>query len=113
MWNPNDIFNAYSFFDFDYVERPGSDALRLQYYNSEVSSTELAVKMNRDKQVTAAGLYKFNAFEYDFQVLGGTLNQTDYVVGCGWSGAIESVSFRGELSYFQPKNKFSDTTGVS
>ena len=32
VWNPNDIFNAYSFFDFDYVERPGSDAVRLQYY---------------------------------------------------------------------------------
>ena len=30
VWNPNDIFNAYSFFDFDYVERPGSDAVRLQ-----------------------------------------------------------------------------------
>lgn len=26
VWNPNDVFNAYSFFDFDYVERPGSDA---------------------------------------------------------------------------------------
>ena len=112
VWNPNDIFNAYSFFDFDYVERPGSDALRLQYYNSEVSSTELAVKMNRAKQVTAAALYKFNAFEYDFQFLGGTLNQTDYVLGLGWSGAIKSVSFRGEISYFQPEKKFRDTTGV-
>ncbi len=112
VWNPNDIFNAYSFFDFDYVERPGSDALRLQFYNSEVSSTEMAVKLNHDKKVTAAGLYKFNAFEYDFQVLGGIYNQTDCVVGYGWSGVIKSFSFRGELSYFQPKNKFSDTTGV-
>ncbi len=112
VWNPNDIFNAYSFFDFDYVERPGSDALRLQYYNSEVSSTEMAVKLSHDKKVTAAGLYKFNVFEYDFQVLGGIYNQTDYMVGCGWSGAIKSFSFRGELSYFQPKNKFSDTIGV-
>ncbi len=112
VWNPNDIFNAYSFFDVDYVERPGSDALRLQYYNSEVSSTELAVKMNRDKQVTAAALYKFNAFDYDFQFLAGTLNQTDYVAGFGWSGAIQSLAFRGEISYFQPEKKFSDTTGV-
>jgi len=112
VWNPNDIFNAYSFFDFDYVERPGSDALRIQYYNSEVSSTELAVKMNKDKKITAAALYRFNAFEYDFQVLGGTVNQTDYVAGFGWSGAIKSVSFRGEVSYFQPEKKFSDTTGV-
>jgi len=27
-WNPNDIFNAYSLYDFDYEERPGTDALR-------------------------------------------------------------------------------------
>lgn len=26
--NPNDLFNTYSFFDFDYEERPGADALR-------------------------------------------------------------------------------------
>ena len=26
VWNPNDLFNAYSFFDFDYEERPGADA---------------------------------------------------------------------------------------
>jgi hypothetical protein len=30
-WNPNDIFNAYSFFDFDYIEKPGSDAVLVQY----------------------------------------------------------------------------------
>ncbi len=41
IWNPNDIFNAYSFFDFDYVERPGSDALRIQYFTSYASAAEL------------------------------------------------------------------------
>jgi hypothetical protein len=112
VWNPNDIFNAYSFFDFDYVERPGSDALRLQYYNSEVSSIELAVKMNSDKAATAAALYRFNVFEYDFQVLAGMLNQTDYIAGFGWSGAIKKVSFRGEVSYFYPEKNFKDTTGL-
>ena len=44
VWNPNDIFNAYSFFDFDYVERPGSDAIRLQYYPGSSSAIEIAVK---------------------------------------------------------------------
>ncbi|HOF20427.1 MAG TPA: hypothetical protein PLO24_04175, partial [Bacteroidales bacterium] len=29
VWNPNDIFNTYSFFDVDYIERPGCDAVRL------------------------------------------------------------------------------------
>ncbi len=112
VWNPNDIFNAYSYFDFDYVERPGSDAIRLQYYGSAVSSFEIAAKMDKDKQLTAAALYKFNACEYDFQVLGGTLNQTDYVAGVGWSGAIYSLAFRGEVSYFHPVKNFRDTSGI-
>jgi hypothetical protein len=111
VWNPNDIFNTYSFFDFDYIERPGSDALRLQYYNTEVSSTELAIKVNSENKVTAAAYYKFNFSGYDFQFIGGILNNEDYVLGTGWSGAIKSVSFRGELSYFRSKNNFSKSTG--
>jgi hypothetical protein len=111
VWNPNDIFNTYSFFDFDYVERPGSDALRLQYYNTEVSSTEFAIKMNRNKKLTAAAYYKFNTAGYDFQFIGGILNNEDFVVGTGWSGSIKSVSFRGEISYFLPKNKSAKRSG--
>jgi hypothetical protein len=112
VWNPNDIFNTYSFFDFDYTERPGSDAIRVQYFNTEVSSTELAAKLNSDNQLTLAGLYKFNIFEYDFQLLGGILNDNDYVVGAGWSGAIKNISFNGEASYFRPTNNFADTSGL-
>src|SRR5688500_3677401 len=37
-WNPNDIFNAYSLYDFDYEERPGSDAGRIVFYPSSSSS---------------------------------------------------------------------------
>ena len=31
IWNSNDLFNAYNFIDFDYIERPGSDVIRFQY----------------------------------------------------------------------------------
>ena len=31
IWNSNDLFNAYNFIDFDYVERPGSDVIRFIY----------------------------------------------------------------------------------
>ena len=58
VWNPNDIFNAYSFFDFDYVERPGSDAVRLQYFTSSSSVAEIAVKADNNHDITAAGLYR-------------------------------------------------------
>ena len=111
VWNPNDIFNAYSFFDFDYAERPGSDAIRLQYYTSAISSVETAVKIDKNKDITAAGIWRFNVKEYDFQLLGGILNSSDYTVGAGLSGAIKSIDFKGEMSYFRPKTNFSDTTG--
>lgn len=111
VWNPNDIFNAYSFFDFDYIERPGSDAVRLQYYPTSSSAIELAVKADNEKDITAAGLYRFNKWGYDFQVLAGYAGSEDFVAGGGWSGAFGSVSFRGELSWFQPVKHFTDTAG--
>jgi hypothetical protein len=112
IWNPNDIFNAYSFFDFDYIERPGSDAIRLQYYSGNTSSVELAVKANNEKKVTAAALWRFNKRGYDLQFLTGYVNSGDLMAGVGWSGAIGSFSFRGEGSWFQPSENFSDTTGT-
>jgi hypothetical protein len=112
VWNPNDIFNAYSFFDFDYVERPGSDAIRIQYFPSWSSAIELAVKADSDDDITAAGLYRFSKWGYDIQFLAGLSNSSDIVAGAGWSGAIKSVSFRGEGTWFHPAESFSDTSGT-
>lgn len=111
VWNPNDIFNVYSFFDFDYVERPGSDAVRLQYYPESSSALEIAIKADNDKDITAAALYRFNKWGYDIQLLTGYVNGEDYVAGSGWSGSIGGISFRGEASWFQPVRHFSDSTG--
>lgn len=113
VWNPNDIFNAYSFFDFDYVERPGSDAVRLQYYPGSSSALELAIKADYEKDITAAALYRFNGLGYDIQFLGGVVNSRELVAGAGWSGAFGSVSFRGEGSWFQPFKNFTDTIGTA
>jgi hypothetical protein len=111
VWNPNDIFNAYSFFDIDYIERPGSDAIRLQYYPKSSSTVEFAVKANQDKDITAAGLYRFNKWGYDIQFLAGYVNGRDLVAGAGWSGSVGNISFRGEASWFQPADALSDSTG--
>ena len=110
VWNPNDIFNAYSFFDFDYAERPGSDAVRLQYFPTYSSAAELAIKADSENDITAAGLYRFNKWGYDIQFLAGYANSEDFVLGAGWSGSIGSFSFRGEGSWFQPA-KFKPGTG--
>jgi hypothetical protein len=106
VWNPNDIFNTYSFFDFDYVERPGSDALRLQFFPSSSSAAELAAKVDNDNDVTAAGLFRFNRWDYDFQFLAGLVNSEDVVIGAGWTGSIGKMSFRGEGSWFDQYEDF-------
>lgn len=112
VWNPNDIFNTYSYFDFDYEEKPGSDAIRLQYFTTPSSKAEIAVKADKDQKVTAAGLYRFNRWRYDFQGIGGIYTQSDLVLGLGWAGQIAQGGFKGEFSWFRPLKRFSDTTGI-
>jgi hypothetical protein len=114
IWNPNDIFNAYSFTDFDYEERPGSDAVRVKYYTGFASSIEIAVKAFDDPDNAVGGLlWKFNKQEYDLQLLAGVAQQ-DIVLGGGWAGNIKNASFKGEFSYFHSlqdsvKNSFAGT----
>ncbi|MDW3193695.1 MAG: hypothetical protein R8G66_15095 [Cytophagales bacterium] len=101
-WNPNDIFNAYSFFDFDYEERPGSDAIRFQKYRGYAGGYEIAVSMADElDEVTAAYLYKWNQHNYDFQVLSGVM-RNNFVLGGGWAGSIGNAGFKGEMTYFEP-----------
>jgi len=102
VWNPNDLFNTYSYFDFDYEEKPGSDALRMQYYINETSKIEWATAIDNYKKVTSALLYKWNTHGYDIQVLTGVYSQTDWIFGAGWSGSIAGGGFNGELTYFHP-----------
>lgn len=111
VWNPNDIFNTFNFYDFDYVERPGCDAIRMQYYTGISSSIEMAFKLDSDQKITAAAMYKFNRWNYDFQLMGGLMTG-DIVLGGGWSGNIGGAGFSGEGSYFRDKNNFADTTGI-
>lgn len=99
-WNPNDWFNAYSFFDFDYEERPGSDALRISRYTGVASSIEVAARIADDADnFVGAGRWKINKWNYDFQFLGG-FAQGDLALGTGWAGNIKNAGFKGELTYF-------------
>lgn len=102
VWNPNDVFNAFSFTDFDYEERPGSDALRIKHYTGVASSIEVAVNAAEtwDDRVVAM-LFKWNAFQYDFQVLSGVANN-EFVLGAGWAGNIGNAGLKGEMTYFTP-----------
>ena len=118
VWTPNDIFNAFNYFDFDYVERPGCDAILVQYYTGTTSSLQFGFKVDQHLYMidsaykfTSALMYRFNRWGYDFQFLGGVMRE-DAVVGAGWSGDIKGAGFNGEASYFLDRKELFDTTGA-
>jgi hypothetical protein len=103
IWNPNDIFNTYNFYELDYDERPGSDAVTARYYTGLISNIELAVKPGESKNENViAAKYLFNRWSYDFQLLSG-IYYDDLVFGAGWAGNIYDAGFKGEISYFTPR----------
>lgn len=103
VWNPNDIFNTFSYFDFDYEERPGTDAVRVQYYTGATSSAELVYKPGHDTiSQSLAARYRFSLWDYDFQFIGGQAGK-DWAIGGGWSGDIFGAGFRGEITRFEPR----------
>jgi len=104
VWNPNDLFNAYNFIDFDYEERPGTDAVRVQYNTSDFSNIEIAYGYGKDFDSSVlAAKYIFNFKEYEIQILAGNYYR-DFALGLGWEGNIKSTGFKGEATYFIPKN---------
>jgi len=112
VWNPNDWFNNYSFFEVDYVERPGSDALRIQYFARALSGIEAAAKLDSAGDLTVAGLYKTNVRHYDMQFLSGILSSEDLALGFGWAGNLGQIGFKGEMTYLHPLKHMKDTSGL-
>ena len=111
-WNPNDLFNAYNFVDFDYAERPGSDAARITYYATDMSQIEVAYRPGKTlNESILAALYKFNKWRYDIQWIVANYN-ADLAGGVGFAGNLWQAGFKGEGTYFHPKNNFIDTSGV-
>lgn len=111
VWNTNDWFNTYSFVDFDYAERPGSDAINVQFFPTALSSADFVAKIDSSKNITTAIRYKFNLKNYDVQLLTGIVENNDIAAAIGWSGNIWQITFRGEATYLHNRKNFSDTTG--
>lgn len=112
VFTPNDVFNAFNYFDFDYEERPGVDAIRLQYFTSSLADIDIAIAPGQSEDDwIAATKYGFNYGSYDLQVI-GSWYKTDLMLGTGWAGNLKNAGLKGEASYFHPRDDFADTTGV-
>ena len=94
-WNPNDIFNTYSYFNLEYPERPGTDAVSVKYYTGTASFAEGVYQLAETWDSTSLGfLYRFNTYEFYIKFLGGKM-RTDMVAGLGWSGNLLNSALRG------------------
>lgn len=97
---PNDLFNIYSFYDFDYPERPGSDAVRIQRFLDWSTRVEVAFSPASDmKESVGAVMFATNSRGYDFQWIGGYY-QNRLALGGGWAGSIRQSGFKGEFMLF-------------
>jgi hypothetical protein len=107
-WNSNDLFNAYNFLDYDYEERPGSDAISLLYNANSGSFIQGAYSYGSSFNKSIFALRsQFNICSYDIQLLGAHYF-TDIALGLGWEGNIKNIGFKGESTVFIPDKSDSD-----
>jgi hypothetical protein len=108
FWNNHDLFNTYSLVEFDYEERPGSDAIRVTRILGDEHWIEAAVKYpDSDSTGVAALRYAFKMGRYDMKLIGGWYEK-DIVGGIGWEGNIKNAGFKGEAAYFHPREDDND-----
>ncbi|TNE47907.1 MAG: hypothetical protein EP344_19285 [Bacteroidetes bacterium] len=112
-WNPNDWFNAWNFLDFDYEERPGSDALRIQYQTGGFSQFDLAIRPARHaRSIVGALRYGGHVGNFDWQALAG-IYRNRLAIGTGWAGDAGQAGVKGELAFFHPIDSTAGETSVS
>ncbi|GAA5188761.1 hypothetical protein [Ferrimonas gelatinilytica] len=100
LFNPNDLFNSYSIYDFDYEERPGSDALMVTRKLGFASQLDLVYNPDSDSTLSSyAGRYRFNHRGWDGQLLLGRAG-LDNVLGIGFAGEVGGAGLRGEITRF-------------
>ncbi len=100
VFNPNDFFNNYNFFDFDYDERPGTDAIRVTHFDGPLSRWEFAYSPGIDARNSVAAVMRaINLKGYDLQWMAGYFHHRA-AVGTGWAGNIGGMGWKGEVSFF-------------
>lgn len=112
-WNPNDIFNAYNFLDFDYEERAGIDGASLQYiFNDSFNSQIAYAGSGKNAGHVTAIKCNLNKWGYDLQLITGWYKQ-HITLGAGWAGNIKDAGFKGEVQYYLRHKDSADHLNLS
>jgi len=111
VWNPNDIFNTFSYLNLEYPERPGTDAVTLKAYTGQLSYIEAVYQPHKTADSSAYGVrYRANIARTDFQVLVARMAGY-YVLGGGLSSELGQFAIRSEVSYFNAQ-KSNEKSGL-
>lgn len=103
IWNPNDVFNAYSIYDFDYEERAGTDAIIVNRKFGFAGGIYLVVNPNQDNELNSYAVRYFaNVSGWDYQLITGK-SGLDNVIGAGFATDWLGAGVRGEFTWFEPR----------
>ncbi|KJY79768.1 hypothetical protein [Vibrio nigripulchritudo] len=102
LWNPNDIYNTYSIYDFDYEEKGGTDAILIGKNLGFASGVDIVFSPGKSDESNSYSIrYLGNESGWDYQVMAGK-SKTDRVIGAGFAGDVKGAGLKGEISYFKP-----------
>lgn len=109
VWNPNDIFNTFSYLDIEYPERRGTDAITLKYYTGTLAFAELVFSPGRSADSSTYGVrYRTNILSTDAQIIAARM-PTHYVIGGGFTSGLGQFAVRSEFSiFFKDNNNYSN-----
>lgn len=97
---PHDLFNLYSFYDLDYPERPGSDAVRVRRFVGSQSRVEVAFRPGVDREdAVAAVLFGTTWRHTDWQVTGGVYRER-LAAGVGMATDVKGVGMKAESMFY-------------
>ncbi len=112
VWNPLNIFNPYSFFQFNHPEFSGCDAIRTTCYHNATAYSELAASLNREGELTAALMHSRQANSVEYRLMTGLYNSEDAVIGGGLTAGHNRLVLRMEGACFYPLANREDTYEV-
>jgi hypothetical protein len=103
VWNPIDVLNPASPLDFDDVEKPGTDAARMQVWLGPASKLDVAAAPARHAdEGTLVGELVVNHAGVDWVAMGGRRGPWA-LAGGAWAGNVGGGGFRGEFLVSFPR----------
>lgn len=98
LWNPMDILNPLNPVQLERAERPGVDAILLDWNTQALSRLSLvAAKHNAGDTSSEAIRWRTNFKGVDISAMAGNFRE-DKVLGLDFAGQIKQVGIRGELT---------------